>query len=205
MNREYPFVLIGPEHRNIQTDIVRGDVYYGAEVLTRHLVALGHRRIALLNGPPRDFESEERERGFMEIMGEAGLAVRAELKANGSYEYRGGYAAALRLLSLPRSERPTAMLASNNFLALSAIEAARAIDVRIPEDLALVCFDDFALASIIDPFLTVMAQPARVLGAQAAQLLVNRLNNPDTWRPSRLIFTPELIVRRSCGAPAGAA
>jgi LacI family transcriptional regulator len=80
------------------------------------------------------------------------------------------------------------------------IEAARAVGTRIPEDLALVCFDDFVLANIIQPFLTVMSQPAKVLGAQAAQLLVNRLNNADTWRPTKLVFTPELIVRRSCGA-----
>ncbi len=189
----------------MQTDIVRGDVAFGAEILTKHLIALGHHRISLLNGPRGDFESIQRAESFDKVMLAAGLTLRSELKGEGSYDYRGGYDAALRLLSLPPGQRPTAMVASNNFLALSAIEAARALGLRIPEDLALVCFDDFVLASIIDPFLTVMAQPARVLGAQAAQLLVNRLNNPRSWQPSRLVFTPELIVRRSCGAQRPAA
>lgn len=200
MKRGYPFVLIGPEHKGIQTDIVRGDIFYGAQVLTRHLLELGHQRIALLNGPKADFEAQQRALGFIQTLQEAGIEPDRSLIVNGTYGFRGGYGLAMQLLSLPASERPSAIVASNNFLALSAIEAARALDLRIPEDLALVGFDDFELASIIYPFLTVMAQPARILGVQAAQLLINRLNNPDTWRSSKLIFTPELIVRRSCGA-----
>jgi LacI family transcriptional regulator len=197
--RNYPFVLIGPEHKGINTDIVRGDNDYGAQVLTRHLIELGHRRIALLNGPRSDFEAQHREQGYLKSLADYGIEADRELMVEGSYLRRGGYPQALGLLKLPEGIRPTAILASNNFLALSVIEAARDLEIQIPEDLALVGFDDFELASIIYPFLTVMAQPARVLGVQAAQLLIDRLNNPEKWRPSRLVFTPELIVRRSCG------
>jgi LacI family transcriptional regulator len=199
--RNYPVVLIGPEHKGIHTDIVRGDVYLGAQGLTQHLIDLGHRRIALLNGPRHDFEAQQRALGYAERMRHAGIEPDERLLAHGSYSYNGGYAPAMRFLRMPPEIRPTAIVASNNFLALSVIEAARALGTRIPEDLALVCFDDFVLANIIHPFLTVMSQPAKVLGAQAAQLLINRLNNADTWRPTKLVFTPELIVRRSCGTP----
>src|SRR5258706_14252234 len=164
VHREYPFVLIGPEHKGIQTDIVRGDTYYGAQVLTTHLLNLGHQRIALLNGPKSDFEAQQREQGYLKTLREYGIEENRRIIMEASYLRDGGYQQALKLLRLPVEERPTAILASNNFLALSVIEAARDMQLRIPEDLALVGFDDFELTSIMYPFLTVMAQPARVLG-----------------------------------------
>lgn len=195
----YPFVLIGPEHRGVHTDVVRGDVYKGAIGLTSHLLSLGHRRIALLNGPKADFESQQRVRGYAKALTAAGVPFDETLVFNGSYAFQGGYAAAMSILSLGGRHRPTAIVASNNFLALSAIEAAREVGASIPGDMALVCFDDLVLASIIDPFLTVMSQPARTLGARAAELLFTHLAAPKDWRPTKLIFPPELIIRRSCG------
>ncbi len=196
----YPFVLIGPEHRGIRTDVVRGDVYAGIVGLTKHLVSLGHRRVGLINGPPDDFESRERVKGFLATLGAAGVAAETLHVMNGTYAFRGGLESAQRMLSLPRRTRPTAIVASNNFLALSVIEAARGLDISIPEDVALACFDDFVLAAVIDPFLTVMSQPARSLGMQAAELLFKHLAKPAEWTPTRLVHVPELIVRRSCGA-----
>jgi LacI family transcriptional regulator len=200
MKRKYPVVIIGPEYPGIQTDFVTGDNFYGAQALTRHLLNLRHRRIALLNGPKGDSESIERERGYRQALEENQMEVRPEWIVEGSYWRGEGYEPAQRLLSLPAEGRPTAIVAGNNFLALSMIEAARDANLRIPEDVALVCFDDFELANIIYPFLTVMAQPVRTYGVQAAQLLIDHINNPEKWRPSRLVFTPELIVRKSCGA-----
>ena len=196
----YPFVLIGPEHRGIHTDVVRGDVYKGAIGLTRHLLSLGHTRIALLNGPKADFESQQRVRGYTKALTDAGVQFDDALVFNGSYAFRGGHQAATAILSLSGKGRPTAIVASNNFLALSAIEMARHFGASIPDDIALVCFDDLVLASIVDPFLTVMSQPARTLGAHASQLLFDHLNSPGTWAPTKLIYPPELIVRRSCGS-----
>ncbi len=201
MKSNYPFVLIGPEHKGVRSDVVRGDVYAGIVGLAGHLLSLGHRKIALLNGPKGDFESRERVRGFTKTLAAAGVG--SPLVANGTFDYRGGYDAATALLSLPARERPRAIVAANNFLALSVIEAARELNLRIPEDVALVCFDDFVFAAVIDPFLTVMSQPARLLGQQAADLLLKRLDDPAGWQPTKLIHPPELIVRRSCGSKSG--
>ncbi len=200
VRRNYPFVLIGNELRGIRTDVVTSDTVYGARVLTRHLLDLGHRRIALLNGPKNNPQSREREQGYKEMLREYGIELRPELIVEGRYMRGGGYEPTEQLLNLPADRRPTAIIACNNFLALSAIETVRNARLRIPEDIALVSFDDFEVASVIYPFLTVMAQPARTYGVQAAQLLIDRLNNPEKWQPSRLVFTPELIVRMSCGA-----
>lgn len=200
VERGYPLVIIGPEDGSARTDVVKGDVLYGAQVLTRHLLNLGYQRIGLVNGPKKDPESIDREKGYRQVLVESGLRVNDAWIVYGSYSRHGGYEPAQALLSLPAEQRPTALIACNNFLALGIIETARHLGLRIPEDVALVCFDDLEPASAIDPFLTVMAQPARVLGIQSTQLLITRLNNPDRWQPSRIVFKPELIVRRSCGS-----
>jgi LacI family transcriptional regulator len=200
VRRDYPIVLIANELKGIQADIVTSDTVYGAQVLTRHLLDLGHRRIALLNGPKNNPQSREREQGYKAMLCDYGVELRPELMVEGRYNRGGGNSSAQQLLNLPADRRPTAVIACNNFLALSVIETVRNAHLRIPEDIALVSFDDFELANVIYPFLTVIAQPARMYGVQAAQLLIDRLNNPEKWRPSRLVFTPELIVRLSCGA-----
>jgi LacI family transcriptional regulator len=200
VRRDYPIVLIANELQGIRCDVVTSDTVYGAQVLTQHLLDLGHRRIALLNGPKNNPQSREREQGYQEMLREYAIQVRPELIVEGRYNRGGGDGPTRQLLNLPADRRPTAIIACNNFLALSVIETVRNAGFRIPQDIALVSFDDFELASVIYPFLTVMAQPARTYGVQAAQLLIDRLNNPEKWRPSRLVFTPELIVRRSCGA-----
>jgi LacI family transcriptional regulator len=169
-------------------------------VLTRHFLELGHQRVALLNGPKHSSEAQYREQGYKHTLQEYGIELDPEWIVEGDYRRHGGYGPAQSLLSLPPDRRPTAIVASNNFLALGVIEAARAMLLRIPEDVALACFDDFEMASTIYPFLTVMAQPARTYGIQAMQLLIDRLNNPEKWRPSRIVFTPDLIVRVSCGS-----
>ena len=199
MQAGYPFVLIGPEHAGIKTDVVRGDVRKGAIGLTHLLLSLGHRRIALLNGPEGDFESRQRVQGYARALADAGLVADPSLVFSGSYAFRGGCDAARAILALKGRKRPTAVVASNNFLGLSMIEVARDLGVAIPDDLALVCFDDLVLASIIDPFLTVMSQPARILGTRATELLFSHLASPKDWRPSRLVYSPELIIRRSSG------
>ena len=199
IHNDYPFVLIGPEHKGLRADVVRGDVSLGARMLTELFLSKGHRRIALLNGPRFDFESQEREKSYRQTLAEAGITPMPQWVREGTYGFRGGLAQATELLIIPEAERPTAIVASNNFLALSVIEAARALGRLIPSDVALAGFDDFVLASIIDPFLTVVAQPARGLGSQAAQLLLNRITNPGSWSPANLISKPELIIRRSSG------
>jgi len=111
------------------------------------------------------------------------------------------------LLALPDELRPTAIFAANNFLAVGVIEVLRAAQVIIPRDIAVACFDDIEIAAALDPFLTVMAQPARTFGTIGAQFLLERLEPSSlgvgpraTPAPRRVVLPPELIVRVSCGA-----
>jgi LacI family transcriptional regulator len=201
--RGSPFVLIDRDIEGITADSVTGDNISGAKMLTRHLLQLGHRRIGLVNGPPDVPTARDRRRGYEEALREHGIASDPALIMESNYQRHGGYRSMQQLLALPPDQWPTAIFACNNFLAVGAVEALREAQLTVPHDMALVCFDDIELASALDPFLTVVAQPARSFGTIAAQFLFERIDGDAGQQPRRVVLTPELIVRRSCGAQLG--
>ena len=103
-----------------------------------------------------------------------------------------------RLLEL--EDRPTAVFTVNNLVALGAVEAVRAAGLEVPDDVALVCFDDIEYASRMYPFLTAMEQPAETFGALATQLLVERIQGRGPARRHTVVLPGEFVVRKSCGA-----
>ena len=111
---------------------------------------------------------------------------------------RGGFEGMSRLLAL--EDPPTAVFTVNNLVALGAIESVRSSDLDVPDDIALVCFDDIEYASRLYPFLTVMAQPAETLGTLGTQLLLERIEGRVPDRTRKVVLPAEFIVRRSCGA-----
>ena len=208
VQRGTPFVLLDRAIDGVPADLVIGDNIGGARKLTEHLIGLGHHRIALVNGDPEVPTARDRRRGYLDTLRDRGIAPRPELIVDGSYRRDSGTRAARQLLALPDDQRPTAIFAANNFLAVGVIEALRAAQVIIPRDIAVVCFDDIEMAAALDPFLTVMAQPARTFGTIGAQFLLERLEPASSGAagpraaaaPRRVVLPPELIVRVSCGA-----
>jgi len=207
VQRGTPFVLLDRAIDGVPSDVVIGDSIGGARKLTEHLISLGHRRIALVSGDPEVPTARDRRRGYIGALREHGIEPRPELIIDGVYRRDSGTRAAWHLLALPDDQRPTAIFAANNFLAVGVIEALRTAQVVIPRDIAVVCFDDIEMAAALDPFLTVMAQPARTFGTIGAQFLLERLEpssgadgSRSTPAPRRVVLPPELIVRVSCGA-----
>jgi LacI family transcriptional regulator len=198
-------VLIDRDYEGTHADIVMGDSVGGARMLTEHLVKLGHRRIAIITGPLDLSTARDRLRGYEEVLGEHGIALDPSLIVQSTYKRDGGRDAARRLLALPPEARPSAVVAGNNFLGVGVIEALREAAVRVPDDMAVVCFDDIELASALTPFLTVVAQPARTFGTIAAQFLLDRLDGTDHPPRRKVVLPPELIVRVSCGSKAESA
>lgn len=194
------FVLLDRDFEDTEADIVMGDSFGGARMLTEHLVKLGHQRIAIVTGPLDLSTSRDRLRGYEDVLRQHGLAIDPVLVMESDYKREGGYKAAQTILSLPTECRPTAVLASNNFLGVGLIQGLRAANFSIPDDMAVVCFDDIELASALTPFLTVVAQPARTFGTIAAQFLLERLDGTDFLPRRRVVLPPELIVRVSCGS-----
>ncbi|WP_409346828.1 LacI family DNA-binding transcriptional regulator [Paenibacillus sp. MBLB4367] len=193
-----PFVLIDREVPGMESDTVLGDSKEGAKRLIEHLIGLGHRRIALLNGSLDVSTARHRFTGYKEALKLSDLPYDPALVVESGYSRSAPSRtvdAIERLLQL--SKRPTAIFAANNFLAIEAIRALRERGIRVPDDISVVCFDDLELASVIDPFLTVAAQPAYQFGTIGVQLLLDRINETDTAEWHKIILPSELIVRKS--------
>jgi LacI family transcriptional regulator len=164
----------------------------GAAQAARHLADLGHRRIALISGPPSFRSSNERRKGFEQGLAERGLSLAPELTVQGGYTYDTGVAAIRQLLAL--KTRPTAVFALNDEMAAGVYTGAHEAGLAIPEDLAVVGFDDAPIAARLWPPLTSVRLPLRDMGRLAGEILV-----PDVQRrkaPAHDV-RPELIVRAS--------
>lgn len=194
------FVLIDRDIDGIVADTVVGDNIGGARMLTQHLIKLGHRRIALVNGRREVPTARDRQRGYEEALHTHDIEPQPMLITERNFTREGGGEATQQLLALPPDQRPTAIFACNNFLGIGVIEALREARLDVPRDIAVVCFDDIELASVLQPFLTVIAQPARTFGTVATQLLLDRLDGREESRPRKVVLPAELIVRASCGA-----
>ena len=191
-----PIVVLDRQVPGAQVDVVRGDSEGGAYELTRLLLSLGHRRIAMLSGPQGVSTAVDRVAGYRRAMREAGIAEETMRIYYGEYTQDGGYRMAQEALAA--RPRPTALFAANNFIAIGALRALREAGLRVPEDIALVCFDDIPATLVIEPFLTVVAQPAYEMGQRATELLLARLSGqaPDEYQ--EIILPAQVIVRKSC-------
>jgi LacI family transcriptional regulator len=178
-------------------DNVRSDSEGGAHQLTRHLIELGHRRIAMLTGPEVVSTAVERVAGYRRALIETGLTVDENLIIYGTFTQEGGYRMAHQMLA--RSPRPTALFAANNFIAIGAFKALREAGMQVPEDVALVAFDDLPSTFALEPFLTVAAQRAYDMGRQATQRLLDHLGAEPPSAPKEIVLPTDLIVRRSSG------
>jgi LacI family transcriptional regulator len=191
-----PYTLVDRSVAGARGDLVVGDSVEGARRLVEHLIALGHRRIALVTDSGTVSTARERLLGYREALGEAALGFAPELVVESSAIDRHlAREAAARVLDL--RDPPTAVFAVNNVAALGVVEAAREKGLAIPGDLGLVCFDDIEYAALPDPFLTVFAQPAETFGTVALQLLLDRIAGREEDRDRRVVLPGELVVRRS--------
>ena len=194
------FVLIDRTIAGLDCDVVVGDSSGGARRLVEHLISLGHRRVGFIVESDMVSTARDRRQGYVEALEAAGIESDPDLIVQASVDPAGGFEGMGRLLEL--DDPPTAVFTVNNLVALGAIEAVRANGLEVPDDIALVCFDDIEYASRLYPFLTVMAQPAETLGRLGTQLLVERIEGRAPDRGRVVVLPAEFIVRRSCGAGA---
>jgi LacI family transcriptional regulator len=194
-----PFVLIDRSIAGFDGDLVQGDSIAGARQLVTHLIDLGHRRIGMVTEGLEVSTARDRLQGYRDALVSSGLPFDEELVANSSAIDPGAAKeSTFQLLDL--ADPPTAIFAVNNIAVVGVIEAARARELDIPGDLALVCFDDIEHVSRIYPFLTVMAQPAETFGTIATQLLLDRLGSRVAQRRRMVVLPADFIVRKSSGA-----
>lgn len=193
-----PFVLIDRTVAGVDCDAVLGDSVGGAQRLVEHLIGLGHRRIGMIVEKDEVSTARERRQGYESALKAAGLSLDSGLVAETTPDPDGGFEGMGRLLAA--EERPTAVFAVNNLVALGAIEAVRNAGLQVPDDVALVCFDDIEFASRLYPFLTALEQPAETFGTLGAQLLLERIQGRGRTRDHVVVLPGQLTIRRSCGA-----
>jgi LacI family transcriptional regulator len=199
--RGVPTVLLDRRVDGWDVDTVRGDSVRGAEMLTQHLIDLGHQRIAIVTGPANTSTSQDRLAGYELALRRAGRDVDPALVRFGEFRPGSGREMAHAVLAL--QPPPTAIFAANNTIALGAIEAIGEAGLRVPQDVALVCFDDVSPSAQLFPFLTVAEQPAYQMGLEAARLLFARLDEGDAHAPRLITLPVRMIVRYSCGSRRG--
>jgi LacI family transcriptional regulator len=196
MRRRFPIVCFDRIPPGFQGDTAATDNFHGAYQATRHLIELGHERIAVLAGRTSLSTHSARLEGFRRAMADADLPVRDEFCWPGGMQPHAGYDVARQLFGLPR--KPTAVFCTNNKLLLGFVRAMGESGVRCPEDISIVGFDDFTWTENFHPRLTTVAQPARELGRRAMQLLIERVENTVDEFPSRqVVLKQDLKVRES--------
>jgi LacI family transcriptional regulator len=193
-----PCVLVDRTLPGVERDAVVGDSFAGARRLVEHLIALGHDRIGLIVESNQVSTARERRRGYEAALAAAGIALDPSLVVETAVDPVGGAEGMRRLLEL--EQRPTAVFTVNNLVALGAIEAVRGAGLEVPDDVALVCFDDIEYASRLYPFLTALEQPAETFGTVATQLLLERIQGRGPARRHVVVLPGEFVVRKSCGA-----
>ena len=194
--QDRPFVFVNRLFSNcIQNCVGPGD-RYGAQLATQHLVDLGHRRIGYINGMKDWIEAQNRLAGYRDVLEKHGLPVDEALIRPGDWGVDSGYRAAQELVAL--EERPTAIFAANDIMALGAIYAIQEAGLTVPKDIAIVGYDDRDFAAWIRPPLTTIRMPSYEMGQAAARLLLKQFAGQeledDTQVPGKL------IIRESCGA-----
>jgi len=169
----------------------------GTREMINHLVSVGHTRIAIIKGSPRNYDAAERLRGYRMALRDGGITQDASLEREGDFTEAGGYSATQALLAM--KERPTAIFAANDSMAIGALSALRESGVEVPEEMAVAGFDDIPLARYMDPPLSSVHVPICALGARAVELLLNGITHKNGHTRKRERVSTELVIRRSTG------
>jgi LacI family transcriptional regulator len=191
----FPVVLLNcPAERDPYDSIVINN-FDGAVAVIRHLLALGHRRFAMITGRERNYDSVERRRGFREAAREAGISGADALEVAGDFSEGSGFRAVQDLLNAAR--RPTAIFAANDSMAIGALSALRASSLRVPEDMSVVGFDDIPMAQYMNPPLTTVHVDISALGALATERLLSHMREVPEHVHRQEVVCCTLVVRGS--------
>ncbi|MFE3598420.1 LacI family DNA-binding transcriptional regulator [Streptomyces sp. NPDC059142] len=190
-----PVVFVDRWIPGVDVPVVRADGRAAVRDLVGHLLALGHRRPAIIAGPAATTTGSERIDAFRAALAEHGVPLPDPYIGQGDFQAESGRRAAERFLALP--EPPDAVFAADNLMALGALDAFRARGLRVPEDIALAAFDDIPWFVHTDPPITAIAQPTDELGRAAVRALADRIAGRE---PPSVTLPARLVVRRSCGA-----
>jgi DNA-binding LacI/PurR family transcriptional regulator len=191
--KQIPVILCNEYLKGENIYSVVCDKSEGTQLAVRHLVSLGHKRIAFINGGAVYKPSADKMKGYKKALKEAGLAIQVEYIQYGDYHLESGSDCVEKLLAL--EEPPTAIITSNDLMALGAIKAIQALGKRVPEDISIIGFDDIYLNNYITPALTSVRQKLDELGKKSVALIPLIMEGKA---PAKTIIHPDLVIRETC-------
>ena len=194
LDAKLPMVIAGRPFRADNVSYIDIDNVSAASLAVSHLIRLGRKRIALITGPTNSTVGIDRKQGYLKAITERGREVDEALVAEGDFTEAGGYYSMQRLLLA----KPDAVFAASDIMALGAIRAGREAGLRVPDDLAVVGFDDLPIATVSGIQLTTFRQPVVQFGAKAVEVLIDLIEN-GIDPPRHIILDTELVIRDSCG------
>ena len=198
-NSKRPVVLMNIS-RNIENVVSFNiDNYQGAFTIVEHLIQKhGYKNIGMILGPEGNWDAAERYRGFRDALAQYSIPLKENLIVQGSFTAQSGYYGFGRLMS--QKEKPEAIFAANDMMAVGIYQAAREVNLSIPHDVAVVGFDDIYLSKLLTPRLTTMHVPIFELGSKAIRYLFKMIEDPETFKkPYREDLTTGLMIGQSCG------
>ena len=198
--RRVPFVIIGDNRTDSELTVVDVDNVDAGRQITRYLIGLGHRRIAMLRGEEVHRSSGLRAQGYREALEEGGYGYDPTLDWQSGYYYEAGYESAARLFEFPPEARPTALFCGDDRIALGAIDRLKEQGVRVPEDVSVVGINDSIEGAAREKPLTTLQQPGRQIGGSAVDLLLARVKG-EAETGSKVLLPGKLIVRATSGPP----
>ncbi|WP_271752580.1 LacI family DNA-binding transcriptional regulator [Cohnella sp. JJ-181] len=198
LRKRIPYILLDNQQPSPSAPSVVVNNFKGGYEAARHLIGLGHREIAHIAGPGAYLSSQDRERGFLQALGEAGLAPWAI--EPGAFDIETGYRIASAWIAA--GKLPGAVFAADDHIALGVVDACKNAGLRVPRDLSVVGFDDQFLATAMRPALTTVRQPADKIAHRGVELLLSAIGG-ESRRHVKIQIDPELIVRDSTAAPGG--
>lgn len=206
LDSHIPIVVVDRDMENIAADIVLVDNAVGGYTAARHLIQLGHRRIACITGQSPVTPSAQRVQGYKRALQETGIPIDEKLIVSGDFRYESGHQAMVKLLSL--EPLPTGVFACNDMMAIGAVQAVNDHGLRIPEDISMIGFDNIPFSQTTYPTLTTIAQPFDAMAKLIVDLLIEKIKlqsqrkgaNVVTPKYQRVVMETTLIERDSCRA-----
>jgi LacI family transcriptional regulator len=190
-----PFIMVGRHPTNADVSYVDVDNLNSAREAVTYLLRLGRRRVGTVTGPANMISGADRRAGYEAALRERGLPCDAGLIVEGDYTEMGGYMAAQRLLA----HQPDAIFVASDTMAVGVLRALREAHRAVPEEVAVVSFDDMPFAGRTEPPLTTVRQPIQRMGQLAAETLIEMIEE-RTSQPRRIILPTELVIRATCGS-----
>jgi LacI family transcriptional regulator, repressor for deo operon, udp, cdd, tsx, nupC, and nupG len=194
IGKQFPVVQCCEYIKGANVSHVTIDNNQAAKKMVKHLISLGHKRIAMISCKNKFVSTYEREEGYKKALEECGIAPEASLIKYGDFTFKSGLDAMKQILNA--SEKPTAVFTISDMMAIGAIKAIKSWGLKVPEDIAVAGFDNVSFASMYDPALTTISQNQYALGCTAMDLLLEIIRK-DIKQPQELILDHELILRES--------